>query len=529
MNIAELAILLKVKTSGAEKLRQADADLKQAAKSAKGLGEGLFIAGTGTESLPPKLDKIAISVARANAAEKASSETKEKAAKKSAESTKGANAQLKEMESWATRSALKLDLLAGSLLYVVDVALRGAMALERFTLATGISPRVLRQEQAAGVRGGIRPDEMAQFVTSLQSQAVQMRMTGQGAPQWGLLSQILGVPLFPGEDPRKLMQDLHSGLMRLRGDQIPFAREIAAQAGISENIFQGLRNPEFSAAGFGRMYDVTQRNLGSMNKLNAEWATLRFSVSTTGEAFVSELVPAMEGAVRFLTRIVGLFSAFVGWLDKGSLAATGLKILIGALGLAVGVAAVGLTGFAAALTYAAIAAASLSMNLGPVLATMLSISGAVGGIVAAVAALALIQEDLRVGASGGKSVISKPVARFITETPGTPDWLDDPKAAASDALKTSKDFLKYMYHRMTPEGLAEYETSRVRRGTPEGLADIFRSPVGSSSSAMTTVHQTVTIPVTAAAGREGLAAATIKDALAGLLNQASYGAPAPNR
>ena len=461
------------------------------------MGEGLFIAGTGAAGLPPVLDKVAISVAKHNAAEKAAAETKEKAAKKATDSTKAANVQLKDLESWATRSALKVDLLAGSLLYMVDVALRGAMALERFTLATGIQPRVLQQAQGAGVRVGIGPDEMAQFVTSMQSAAVQMRMTGAGAPQWGLLSQMLGVPLFPGEDPRRLIADLHRGLMRLRGDQIPFAREIAAQAGISENVFQGLRNPEFATAGFMRMYDVTQRNLGNMNKLNAEWETLKFGVSATGQAFTSQFTPLLTGAVTVLTSLVGLLARFVGWLDRGSVGATIMKLALGAVAVAIGAAAIALTGFAAAMAYAAIAAGALSLGLAPVLGTVLAIAAAVGLAVGGLTALGLIHKDLEVGERGGKSAIPAKNRAAVRLGMGAIESI------AFGLPAGSIDLFK-------------------------GAADLFRSP-GSSSSHSTTVHQTVTIPVTAAAGREGVAAMTIKDALSGLLNQAAYGAPAPSR
>ena len=497
MTISELFIRIGVKVEGAEKLKQADASLKASATSAKNAGASL-------QGLPPVLEKTGKSTEKAG-----------KQAKDAATESKGLNQQLKDMESWAARSAVKIDVLAASLLYVVDLAMKGAMALERFTLATGIAPNVLQGLQGSGVRAGISPEEMSRFVTSMQSAGAQMRMTGAGVAQWSLLSQLLGVPLFPGEDPRKLINDLHVGLMRLRNDQLPYARNIAEQAGIAENIFQAFRNPQFSAAGFQKMFDITQKNLGDMNALNAAWGTLKFNVSTTTGALISEFTPTLRILVGVLERVVDWFARFVQWLDRGSIGANAVKVIIVALGIALGVTAVAFTGLTAVMGTMSIAAGILDTALLPLLGTLGLIGGAAAAAAIAVGALVLIQQDLDAQDKGGKGLI--------------PQKYRAPTRFGLGAVKTAAGLTLGAVN----PGLGALITGGKSGGFSDmfrGIADFFRNPAaGAGASSNTTVHQQVAITVPAAAGREGVAAQTIRDYLINYSNQAAYGAQAPHR
>ena len=348
MTVAELMVKIRISAEGAEKLQKADKDLKAAAQSAKGFG-------TEMDKAPRILGKT----------------TKE----------------LKDMESWALRTSLKLDALAASLLYVVDTAMRGAAQLTRFTLATGIPTAALQGLQSAGAGGGITPEEMAGFVTSLQTAGVQMQMTGAGVGPWSLLQRLLGLPIDPRMDPTKLIPQLHQALMKLRPDQVPFARVIAGQAGIPENIFAALRNPRFNLTEFQQIYNLTQRNLGSMNDLNAEWGQLKYNLSATKNAFVSEFAPAINSAVQSLASLLGYFARFVEWLDRGSVGAQIMKYAIESLGVALGISAVAITAFVGALGAAAVAAGLLNIALLPEIAIGAALGAVIWGLVEAYEAL----------------------------------------------------------------------------------------------------------------------------------------------
>jgi hypothetical protein len=500
MTISELAILLRIKTDGAEKLKATEESLKATAAAAKkaaeasgalktaipgagmaqgaaatsksleGVNQGLATAGkrgpvlisindkiaqsvaksvaaekarmsilnlgSGKRDIeaaeaaaaplspliepegPPALDKIAQSVAKSNEEEQAKMAAQlektalaaEKAQKKvedfDAEGRK-TNLTLKDMESWAGRTALKIDVLAASLLYLVDVAMKGAQALQSFSLLTGLSTQSLQAEQIAGRRAGIGPEEMTRFIEGMQGAGAQMQISGEGVGPWSLLQRMLGLPVDPRMDPLRLLNNLHLGLMRLRPEQLGIARTIAAQAGIGENIFQGLRSPFFNPDAFVKALALTSKNRADMAALNAEWGTLTGNIGAAGEKFVAQFAPALTVATRMLEKLLDGFSRFLDWLDRGSAAATLTKIGILALAAGIGVAALAFTGLAGAMGIAAINAAGLDLALSPVLATILAIAAAAAAAVTAFAGLGLLRNDVNAQLSGGKGLIPK--------------------------------------------------------------------------------------------------------------------------
>lgn len=434
MTLAELLIKIRVNVAGAEKLKKAEADLRSAGKTGA-------TAAANIGKLPPQLDKVG----------------------------KKATTNLKDLESWATRTAVKLDVLSAAMLFMVDTALKAGSQLQKFGLATGIPGQKLLGLQGRGANAGISPAEMQQLVTSLQSQAAQMRLTGAGVGDWGLLSVILGVPVNPAMDPVKLIDRIHQGLMKLRPEKLAYARTIMSSVGFSENIFAGLRNPRFDVEGFKKIYEIASNNAGAMGDLNNEWHGLLNNLNVTKDALVSEFRPEIETTIKAIEGIVKAIAHFVEWLDKGSAGAQVAKGVIGALAIAIPVAALAFTGMAAALGTLAIAGAAATLGLAPVLGTVLAIAGAVGLVVGGIAALS---------SSGGG---------------------------------------------FSPGGNTNF------RGHGAGRTWFEKNPGGSSGApSSTTVHNSVSIPVSGASDPY-ITARAVNDLLKHQLNTAGYTAPAQSR
>lgn len=436
MTIAELLIKIGVKVDGAEKLKRAETDLKSAGKTGAAAAVSL-------EKVPPALKNIG----------------------------KGATTHLRDLESWATRTAFKLDVLSAAMLYMVDTALKAGGALQKFGFLTGIPGQGLLGAQGRGVGAGIGPDEMQQFVTNLQSQGAKMRLTGEGVGPWGLLSMLLGIPVNPTEDPLKLIDKLHQGLMRLQPDQLAYARTVAGQIGMPENIFAGLRNPRFDIERFKEIYSIVAKNAAGMGDLNNEWKALLFNLGETKNALVSEFRPEIEMTIKALGTLVRWVANFVEWLDKGSAGATAVKVVIGGLALAIPLAAVALTGLATALGTLAIATVAADLGLAPILATVLAISAAAGLAAAAISGLGM----------GNKANYGKGGSSFGGFGYAFGNWLsNNPSSGAS------------------------------------------------GTGGNTTINHNVTIPVNGAAD-PSVTAQRVGNVLKQQLNAAAYSAPAPSR
>jgi hypothetical protein len=472
MTVAELMVKIGISVQGAEKMKQVDKDLKASAASAK--NAGMALAG-----VPPVLEKTGKTTEKSG-----------KQAKDAADQTKTLNQQFKEMESWAARSAVKVDVLAASLLYVIDVAMKGAAALERLTLVSGIAPNILQGLQGMGARAGVSPEEMGRFILSMQNAARQMMYTGAGAMQWQMLSSILHIPVGPGQDPVRLLDNLHRGLMTLSEDQVANARFWAEGAGIPESIFAAARNPEFKATDWQATFDVIQKNLPAMNALNSAWANLKTGVSSSTGALVSEFTPALLVLANALTTVARWLSEFVQWLDRGSTSAKVVKFLIVDVAAGIGVAALALSGFAAAMGVATIASGVLNVALLPLLGTMAAIAAASAVFIGAMMLANYLKPDSKYPVVGlSKSLTAR---GYVV-----------PPVTGYNGVVTAASALGAGVH--------------------------FPLPSSPSTSSNTTVHQQVEIAVQAAAGRENVAAQAIKDILLNYSNQAAYGAAAPMR
>jgi len=278
--------------------------------------------------------------------------------------------------------------------------------------------------------------------------------------------------------------------MGLRADQVPWARFWAEGAGVPDNMFAALRNPEFRASDWQATFDVIDKNLPAMNALNSAWANLKTGVSSSTAALVSEFTPALMVLANALTMVAGWLSEFVQWLDRGSTSAKVVKFLIVDVAAGIGVAALALSGFAAAMGVATIASGVLNVALLPLLGTMAAIAAASAVFIGAMMLANYLKPDSKYPVVGlSKSLTAR---GYVV-----------PPVTGYNGVVTAASALGAGVH--------------------------FPLPSSPSTSSNTTVHQQVEIAVQAAAGRENVAAQAIKDILLNYSNEAAYGAAAPMR
>jgi hypothetical protein len=536
MTIAEFFIKLGVKVEGADKIKGTQKDLKTTAE-------------VGTAAAK-KLDEQAEQKKKSDEKVEKSEEKRKDAAAASDKKTKDAAKGLKEMAIWATATAAAIDAVSGSLFFMVNGALQAFQGMQRLTAATGLPLEGILRAQAEGARAGVNPEEMAGFVASLQSAGAKMQLTGEGVGPWTLLSKMLGQTLDPRQDPIALVDKLHAGLMKLRPDQLGIARQVAGQAGISENMFAAMRNPEFNASRFNPQTQVNQKDLEAMNRLNAEWASLLINIDSAKNKLVASFAPAMEQAVKVISVVVGWLGDFVAWLDKGGVAADTVKTAIVLFTTALLAASVALTAFAIYAGVAALATTSLATGIGVLSGLSLlvlvgqfgllaaAIVGAAGAVTKLISLIMDIKRINAMGAASGKQADAMEHKEAIE------------RRARGIAPKTEREKLIDRELDETPDQRMRRELSLPARHRPPGLTSTFDSSTiaaqpsivqmaaknaaqnpssgTSSSTSNTTIHQQVTIPISGA-GDPKATAQEVRGVLRDQLNQAAYSAPANQR
>ncbi|HZZ57926.1 MAG TPA: hypothetical protein VFE31_08850 [Opitutaceae bacterium] len=513
MTIAEMIVALRIRAEGIDKLQKTDAALRKTAESAKAAAGAIqqankaaadsrqmefgFATPNGQQitfgfdkdnlqGLPPVLEKVTDKTTKSSFA------------------TRLMATDLKTVESWANKTAVAMDALAASMVYFADKGAQAFGRLENFTLGTGIRPARLLAAQGAGVGVGIRPEEMAQFVSSLQTAGVKMRLTGEGAGPWALLQALMGVPLDPRGDPLKLIDHLHRGLMQLRPDQVPMARVFAGQAGVPGSIFDALRNPAYGMEDFKQMYEILDRNAGKMNELNKEWGQLKFHAEVAGMALLTEFEPAIDLVLKALDKGIHLLARFVAWLDRDSAGAQITKIALSALAVALVLVAGGVTLLAGALAILTPVVTVLGVAFLPLLATV--------GLITAGLALMISQLE--------RLHILKPLVQAADERDKQLE-----KEGHFRSAGVSRLFAGTVESMIAGPlgGLFGIDgPGDLRRG----IWDLFTSMFHGAGSSSATMHNTFHINE---AGNPHRSARAVADANRAMLSNAGYSIPAMNR
>ena len=269
----------------------------------------------------------------------------------------------------AGKLALGIDLITAGLGYMLDTAAQAAVNLQKFGLSTGLSTTELQQWQHTAKLANVSAEEMLNTVKGLQNVSTNIRLGKGDAQPW-----VAWLGVNPNQDPFELLKKLHTAFSQLRDDQVGIARNIANQAGISDNVFQMLRQKDLPIDALKQMYLLTPKNQDSLLELNREWQNLLDLTERTKNKFSAELAPGVTGFIQTLEKAVELFARFVGWLDKGSPAAQATKAAIVDLGAALVVFGGILTTYAAVAKIAAVAAGAFNIAFLPEIAAMTALA-----------------------------------------------------------------------------------------------------------------------------------------------------------
>lgn len=308
---------------------------------------------------------------------------------------------LEDAERGIQRAALKAGALAVAVnginyafLRMIDGARAAAVEMKNFAGATGLSTEELKRWQAAGAINDVAEKEVAQTITTVQRGIANIRL-GQGNIK---PFQMLGVQ--PEDNTFAAIDKMAASLRQLRPE---IGAVIAAEAGISDPMFQWMRRADFSARQLEQRYVMNQQEQGALVELNRQWQALAFNLKAVRDKFASSFTPVLIVITKALKLILDQLAKFVEWLNKGTSAAKATRTALQALVVVMAILGFTLAGIAATLGLVAGAMAVLSLAAMPVVVALTAIGLVVAGTAAALVFLFLVLEDFSTAAQGGKS------------------------------------------------------------------------------------------------------------------------------
>jgi hypothetical protein len=248
------------------------------------------------------------------------------------------------------KAALGLDLVTAAIGGIIEAAVNGSIGLQKFDLLTGLSTGRLKQWQYAGEQANISAQEMTKTIENVQLAGARVALTGEGIGAWSLLG------IDPRQNPFEVLAALHRELLSVHKDHVAAARFILGQAGIPENVVQGLSRKDFNKEKLADEYMLTTANQRAMRELNKEWSVLPFLIGSVSDKFVADLAPEISKVIRLLTEGIDELAKFAEWLGGSSRAAAILRTTL----VWAGTAIVALSGF---LTAFAVVAKGVSVAM----------------------------------------------------------------------------------------------------------------------------------------------------------------------
>lgn len=295
-----------------------------------------------------------------------------------------------------TKLTIEVAAINAAFLYMIETSLKVAVALRSFALSTGLSTDELQVWQHAAAVNGIAAGDLTEAIKNLQTVQKDFAL---GVPKnvgvWGML----GVDPTQG-NPFQVLDRLRQHVLALK--DVGIARNLLSQLGL-ENMLPLLRSTNAEWEKWSRNFIVTAQQTEKLARLNAEWQSLKMSVSSLSVQFSAIFVPVLSVMARGLEWVAGKAAGLVRWLESASPGARVLRLWLQILAvdlLALGVALAGLIallgtltavlGFVTAFVWANVAVWGPWVLL-------------IGAIVVSVAGLVLLFQDLWVNVRGGKS------------------------------------------------------------------------------------------------------------------------------
>jgi hypothetical protein len=270
--------------------------------------------------------------------------------------------QMGQAAATAGKLAAGIDVVTAGLLYMVDTALNAAVGLSKFSLSTGLSTTELQQWQHTAAVANVSAADLQKTVMGLQEVGSRIMLGGGAAAQpWLLLG------LNPNMDPFEMLKQLHAALQNITPERLAAARVIAEQAGISNDMFQMLRQRNLPIDALKQQYLLLGQNQEKLMRLNRDWNTLKDNATRVKNVFSSEMAPALTKLVDLLLRGVDKLAQFVHWLNGGSPAADLMRHALMILGLGIGVLGGALTIFAVVAKTTSLALGGLQLAFSPLI------------------------------------------------------------------------------------------------------------------------------------------------------------------
>lgn len=274
---------------------------------------------------------------------------------------------------------------------MINSAANAAVSLSKFALSTGLSADELQRWQYAGRLANVQADEMVEAFKAVQMAQTKLKLTGEGAAPF----QFFGLSV--NQSVPDLLKRLHQVIQT--GDT-GAARMMAGQLGISENVFQFLKQ---SNLGLNEYNAKLTLNSEKLLELNRAWQSVVATVTMLKNRFAETFAGPLTVAARALKLAADGLGNFVVWLGKSTPLATALRWALFGVVVVLGLLFIALTAIVTVLGAAVVAMKVLTIASIPLLAAILPIILVLGVMAAALAGVIVLFQDFWTQIEGGKS------------------------------------------------------------------------------------------------------------------------------
>ena len=335
---------------------------------------------------------------------------------------------------------------------MVGSAAQAAVSLGKYALATGMSADELQRWQYAGKLANVQATEMEGAFKALQNAQETLKLTGEGGAAFTFFG------LSPNQSVEDTLRRLHEVIQT--GD-VGASRMMAQQLGISENVFQFLRQTNLGLDQFNAKLALTEEHRKNLVGLNRAWLDVVGTLDQLKNRFAETFTKPLTAALVQLKLLLTVLGVFVQWLGGTTEGARLARIALMGVVIAIGLLAVALTAVASILGVVIALVAVIELELAPL--TLL-----VFIITAALVALGVAVVALGVGFYHLFDVIRQ--GKFID------NWLANARKSVAE-LKRDIEAVAKVMSIFTPEGL----TSLVVERLAERAASPSVAPAGGRS------------------------------------------------
>lgn len=327
MKIADFFAAVGIKVTGAAQLDKIDATLRSSAANATTLVENLaalqnVLVQVKTAAVEAQKG-IAGATKEATAANQQVTQTATTATK-ALNQTQQTKQQVAQQAKKATAEVGKMTAavtgLSTALVLLVRHGMQTGVWLKNFVLQTGLSSQALQQWAYAARVNDVSAGELTETLKGLQTLQAQIAQgLNNDLRPWTMLG------LSPSDDPTKILEDLRKNLKDMPVD---IARMYTQQLGISDAMFQFLRNSNKELQSRYRIHAEEQKNLVDLNR---SWQSLAYKFAVAKDKLVAVMAVPLRHLIDGVERILDAITWVVDLLGRipvlGGLIRTQIQML----------------------------------------------------------------------------------------------------------------------------------------------------------------------------------------------------------